>query len=158
MRKALLFLVMILSISFIFASSADSVEKINNKVDNLKKELQGELKKNGMNYEIAGSFSVDAENIKIEAYVVPNAGEKLIGKLNIIEIRDRNNLENVIRRESSLPKSSVPISSRSLMETIALIVVAVLLGVLLNRIYKKRKEKEAASKKEIENAEEKNAA
>lgn len=45
MRKALLFLVMILSISFIFASSADSVEKINNKVDNLKKELQGELKK-----------------------------------------------------------------------------------------------------------------
>ncbi len=158
MRKALLFLVMILSISFIFASSADSVEKINNKVDNLKKELQGELKKNGMNYEIAGSFSVDAENIKIEAYVVPNAGEKLIGKLNIIEIRDRNNLENVIRRESSLPKSSVPISSRSLMETIALIGVAVLLGALLNRIYKKRKEKEAASKKEIENSEEKNAA
>lgn len=28
-----------------------------------------------MNYEIAGSFSVDAENIKIEAYVVPNAGK-----------------------------------------------------------------------------------
>lgn len=41
------------------------------------------------------------------------------------------------------------------METIALIGVAVLLGALLNRIYKKRKEKEAASKKEIENSEEK---
>lgn len=158
MRKALLFLVMILSISFIFASSADSIEKINKKVENLQKELQGELKKNGMTYEVAGSFSVESENIKIEAYAVPRAGEKLIGKLNIIEIRERNNLEDVIKRESSLPKSSVSSGSEGLMKTIELISVAVLLGMLLKRVYNRRKEKEEAAKKEIENSEEKNAA
>ena len=57
-----------------------------------------------------------------------------------------------------MEEKKLNLDSLSVLVPIALIGVAVLLGALLNRIYKKRKEKEAASKKEIENAEEKNAA
>ncbi len=160
MKKIVVMILMVLSTTFIFASSADLIEKINIKVENLKQELNGELGKNGMNYQIAGSFSVDGESIKIEAYAVPNIGESLVSRLSITEIRDRNNLENLIKRESAIPKSETPSNTRGILETLAMLTAVTMLGFIFNKMYTRRKEKEIveSAKAESENREDKKAA
>jgi hypothetical protein len=160
MRKIAVMILLVLSTTFIFASSAELVEKINKRVENLKQELNGELGKNGISYQVAGSFTVEENSIKIEAYVVPNAGEQLLNKFSITELRERRNLENLIKRESNFPKSESPVSSRGVMETLAFLITAAMFVFMFKSVYSRRREKKIKNSivAETEKTEDKKAA
>lgn len=160
MRKIVVMILMVLSTTFMFASSAELIEKVNKRVEGLKQELNSELEKNGISYQTAGSFTVEENSIKLEVYAIPNAGEKLITGYSITELRDRNNLENLIKRETTLPKSESPLNSKGVMEALAILISAVMLGYISKTVYNRKREKnkkESANVK-IENKEDKKAA
>ena len=158
MRKNVIMVLMILLTTFIFGNSMEIVEKINSKMENLKGELGKKLEENGINYQIAGSFSVEESRVKIEAYAIPNAGENLVTPLKISEIRDRNNLDTLIKRESSLPESPVKTKFRGAAELTALVLAMLMAGVLLYRKSDKIKINENKEEKKAEKEEEKKAA
>lgn len=141
MKKSLIFLLMVVLNSFIFASSADLISKVNVRIGELESELTKNLKENGISYQVAGGFTVNGESIEVSAYAVPKTGETLVKKFEIKELRGREDFSKLISRSSQLPKTSFVDKAKQYGSHMALILGALVLAMLAHPSIRRNRRK-----------------
>ena len=150
MRKILIFLLSVVFVNFSFASSADLIEKANNRISDLKTELSQKIGERGAAYQIAGGFSVNSDTIELNAYIVPKAGESMVNRFEIKEVRSRADFNQLVKRTANIPKSPFLSKTKQHAINIALVIGAAMFAIMVHP--SSRRTKKAKKTKRVENS------
>lgn len=140
MKKKLV--VALLLVVSIFVNAKVDMGKVNSRILEMKMDLKKDLHKKKYGNEVKGSYEIEGNKIKLKAYMVPIAERARQKEYNLIEVRDLNDFENILKVKGYLPKYVIdeakPLHLKEIFGGGILLLMGLLMGVRHNNLKRRR--------------------